>query len=156
VIRTLRQVDPSKTCAVHVDAIWTSDHAGVSRIIQGNDWRIVRRGPSRHYAAGVYRHADHLGAAGYDAALLGPLTIDSLEAFATGFPRHHRGTTASRDWTADPSSDDSATSTSLHVTMNTARPPVEGPSVFDACWTARGWFHEEDSRGHLDDEEDLL
>jgi hypothetical protein len=144
VMATMRTLKPNSIVACHVDAIWTTDTVGAIRASAGPDavgaWRQKRRGPLRFYGIGCYRHGRHLAASGYDAAVLGKLTADRQARWI-----QHPGTThrklllETREWTADPAFDPSATSRPLHLEMDCTVSPAEGPSVYDKDWTLGGW-----------------
>ena len=101
---------------------------------------MKRTGPLRFYGVGCYRHGTHLAASGYDARIMGKLTLPRMEGWIQ-HPRttHSRLLLETRDWTADPARDPSAVSRPLHVEMDCTASAAEGPSVYDPSWTLAGW-----------------
>ena len=144
VMATLREIDPASVVACHVDAIWTTDVVGASRVCAKQSgvgaWRVKRTGPLRFYGIGCYRHDRHLAASGYDARIMGKLTLPRMERWIQHpHTTHSRLLLETREWTADPARVPSATSKPLHVEMDTTVSPAEGPSVYDDSWTLAGW-----------------
>lgn len=147
VIETTRRLEPGSVVACHVDAIWTTDLRGASRVADPRDptpgtWRVKRDGDLRFYGAGCYEHDGHLAASGYDASLYGELSSDSLRGFVRG-STHRRLTMQTRRWTGDPCTDRDARSHPVDLEMDVMHQPTEGPSVGAECWTRTGWMREE-------------
>jgi hypothetical protein len=144
VMKTLRQLKPESVIACHVDSIWTTDVVGAHRICSRQSgvgaWRPKRTGPLRFYGIGCYRHNTHLAASGYDERVQGKLTLESMEKWIQ-HPQttHRRLLLETREWDGDPALEGGSTSRPLHVAMDTTVSPVEGPSVYDPCWTMNGW-----------------
>ena len=147
VLAALRSLTPGSIGAVHVDAIWSSDVTGARALCAPNpgigDWTFVRQGPLRFYGTGIYDHAGHLGASGYDDATLGPLTPEGLRDWAAHHSTPRRLLLVNREWTADPAVDPSAESAPLHLDVADDAAPVGGPDVTDETWTPGGWVRRE-------------
>jgi hypothetical protein len=144
VMDAMRQLKPGSVHAVHVDSIWTSDVVGAAKLSSTPDevgaWRTKRTGPLRFYGIGCYEHRGHCAASGYDAAVHGKLNRQRMEAFIQSPSAAHRKLLLhTRNWTADPAFDPTATSTPLFIDMDMTASPVEGPSVYSDAWTMGGW-----------------
>lgn len=146
VMAAVRALKPGSVIALHVDAIWTTDVEGARALVESmeNRWIVKQEGPGRFYGPGVYHHNSRIAASGYDEVALGPLTPNNLEAWANSpLNRDHRGTLQSRRWTAAPAREAGATSEPVVLEAGDTHPPVQGPTVFDSCWTLRGWLRKE-------------
>ena len=152
VTKVLRELDPKSIVAVHVDAIWTDDVEGAKRILSSThevgSWESRGEGRLRYYTAGCYKHGERMGASGYDAEVLGPITPEKLEQWVNNGNAsrlHMKG----RVWSSDPSEDEAAASVSMDVEMDPRLPAHEGPSIYEKFWTPNGWRfegHEEKER----------
>ena len=145
VLRTMRELAPGSVVGCHVDAIWTDDVVGASRVCVENaeigGWRVKRRGKLRFYGTGAYDHEGDLGASGYDSKIHGQLSASRLEQWAANAAGSRRKMLLhTRKWTSDPAVDSQATSVPLHADLDTQVSPAEGATVYDrSAWTFGGW-----------------
>lgn len=144
VFEAIRTLKPGSLVATHVDAIWTTDVAGAAAVTgdpsRVGSWRVKRTGPLRFYGIGCYDHAGQVGASGYDSQRYGKATSESVKRWIQS-PRatHKKFLIHARDWRSDPAFDAQASSTPVHLAMNTSISPMEGPEIEDPKWTFGGW-----------------
>ena len=111
-IAAANHLKSGSVCLMHVDAIWTEDITGAKKIAESPAWKVVREGPLRTYAHGVYKHCDHIGAMGGTGQEIATMSDTDLAELAETAKVVNAGY---RKWKGNPNVDIKATSVPIFI-----------------------------------------
>lgn len=142
-MRAVRSLEPTSVIATHVDAIWTTDHAGARRLCGNSigDFALKGRGYCHYASQGRYAVRDSSSGKEYFGlnGILKP--VETVEEWTTEAHRLGASEHPCRGWVGDPSKDINAVSYPPEIPGGSfGGSVIEGYGPGVPVWNRRGYF----------------